>query len=42
VGGRASCAKTAGAHGRALLHALFAWNEFAFALVFISTGDLKK
>ncbi len=24
-----------------LLQALFAWNEFAFALVFISTGDLK-
>ena len=25
----------------ALLHALFAWNEFVFALVFISSGDLK-
>jgi len=25
----------------ALLQALFAWNEFVFALVFISTGDLK-
>ncbi len=25
----------------ALLHALFAWNEFAFALVFISNPDLK-
>jgi raffinose/stachyose/melibiose transport system permease protein len=25
----------------ALLHALFAWNEFVFALVFISTGELK-
>lgn len=25
----------------ALLHALFAWNKFVFALVFISTGDLK-
>lgn len=25
----------------ALLQALFAWNEFAFALVFISDGDLK-
>ena len=25
----------------ALLHALFAWNEFVFALVFVSTGDLK-
>lgn len=25
----------------ALLHALFAWNEFVFALVFISTSDLK-
>ncbi len=25
----------------ALLHALFAWNEFVFALVFISSGDRK-
>ena len=25
----------------ALLQALFAWNEFVFALVFVSTGDLK-
>jgi len=25
----------------ALLHALFAWNEFAFALVFINSNDLK-
>lgn len=25
----------------ALLHALFAWNEFAFALVFINNPDLK-
>jgi len=25
----------------ALLHALFAWNEFAFALVFINSTDLK-
>ena len=25
----------------ALLQALFAWNEFVFALVFISNGDLK-
>lgn len=25
----------------ALLQALFAWNEFAFALVFVSNGDLK-
>ncbi|MDT5111901.1 MAG: raffinose/stachyose/melibiose transport system permease protein, partial [Mycobacterium sp.] len=25
----------------ALLQALFAWNEFVFALVFISSGDLK-
>jgi raffinose/stachyose/melibiose transport system permease protein len=25
----------------ALLQALFAWNEFAFALVFINSGDLK-
>lgn len=24
-----------------LLHALFAWNEFVFALVFINSGDLK-
>ena len=25
----------------ALLHALFAWNEFVFALVFVSTSELK-
>ena len=25
----------------ALLQALFAWNEFVFALVFINSGDLK-